>query len=306
MVPDYQALMLPILRVMEDGAERDSAWLRNAVATRLQLTAEDRAEMLPSGTQRRFDNRVAWARFYLERAGALRRIRRGTYAITDRGRQLLHDHPTEVNANTLTQFPEFNEFRARSGRRADAGDAPGESLAVDDAQSPTEQMASAFRQHTSALESDLLERIRQCDPDFFERLVLQVLVKMGYGGSVEEAGQHLGGSGDGGVDGVINEDQLGLDQIYVQAKRRTESTVGRPEVQAFVGALEGKGATKGVFITSSRFTDDAHEYANRVNRRVSLIDGERLARLMVRHGIGVTVGQSYLLQVIDEDFFLDE
>lgn len=303
-VPDFQSMMRPILDVLSDGQERDSKHLRAAIADAMGVTAEDRQELLPSGSQRRFDNRVGWAAVYLERAGALRRVRRGVFQITDRGKALLAANSEPVNAATLRQFAEFQDFR--KGVTSEESSAAAVSGAGnDESEPPLERMARAHVQHQNALASALLDRVRESDFTFFEHLVLKLLVAMGYGGSELDGSKHLGGSGDGGVDGMINEDVLGLDRIYVQAKRWT-NTVGRPDVQAFVGALEGKGATKGVFITTSNFSSDALDYVRGLTRRVILIDGKQLAGLMVRFGTGVRVTEPFPVQEIDEEFFLDD
>ncbi len=206
----------------------------------------------------------------------------------------------------LSQFPELVAFRKGGKGKERKTEVHAATKALDERRSPVERMAEARADHEAELTLGLLERIRGSDPTFFEQLVLKVLVAMGYGGSEEEAAEHLGSSGDEGVDGVIHEDRLGLDRIYVQAKRRTEGSVGRPEIQGFVGALDGKGANKGVFITASRFSPEAQEWADRLARSVVLIDGERLAALMIRFGVGVTTRETFAVQEIDEDFFTSE
>jgi restriction system protein len=213
---------------------------------------------------------------------------------------LLAQHPERVDLRVLQQFPEFVAFRAgaRTARRRQD-----RTIATETGIPPVERMAEAQAELDDSLAGELLARIRESDPTFFERLVLKLLIAMGYGGSEEEAAEHLGGIGDAGVDGLINEDRLGLDRIYVQAKRWTENPVGRPDVQAFVGALEGQGAAKGVFITASRFTDDARTYVDGLRRRVILIDGDQLAQLMIRHGVGATTRQVFMVKEVDEDFF---
>lgn len=262
--------------------------------------------LLPSGTGRLYDNRVAWAYVHLQQAGAIQRVARGTYRITPRGHELLVDNPERIDNKVLSQFPEVVAFRKGGKGKKRKLAVRQATEALDSEPSPIERLADAHADHQSELTAALLERIYSCHPTFFEQLVLKVLVKMGYGGSEEEAAEHLGGTGDGGVDGVIHEDRLGLDRIYVQAKRRTEGSVGRPEVQAFVGALDGKGANKGVFITSSHFSPDAQEWTDGLARNVALIDGERLAELMIRFGVGVTTQDTFLSHAIDEDFFLEE
>ena len=306
MIPDFQSIMRPLLDVLSDGNERDTVSLRDALAERFDVSLEERAQLLPSGTARLYDNRVAWAYVHLHRAGAIDRLRRGVYRITPRGVSLLGQQPERIDLKVLSQFPEFLEFRRATKGKKRQAEPSEEAATLDDGRSPTERLAGAHAEHQAEVTSALMDRIRTCHPTFFEQLVLKVLVAMGYGGSEEEASEHLGHSGDGGVDGVINEDSLGLDRVYVQAKRWAENPVGRPDVQAFVGALEGRGATKGVFITASHFTSDATEYAERLTRRVVLIDGQRLAELMMRFGVGVTTRETFPLQEVDEDFFFSE
>lgn len=295
-----------MLASLSNGEQRDTVWLREQLAKHFEVSADERARLLPSGTGRLYDNRVAWAFTHLFHAGAIERVVRGTYRITARGLKLLTENPERVNVKVLSQFPELIAFRKGGSGNRRKKEVREATEALDDDRSPVERMAEARADHESELTLDLLERIRVNDPTFFERLVLKVLVAMGYGGSEEEAAEHLGGSGDEGVDGVIYEDRLGLDRIYVQAKRRTEGSVGRPEIQGFVGALDGKGANKGVFITASRFSPEAHEWAERLARSVVLIDGERLAELMIRFGVGVTTRQTFAVQEVDEDFFTSE
>ena len=295
-----------MLDSLSDGEERDTVWLREQLAVHFNVSSEERARLLPSGTGRLYDNRVAWAYTHLSHAGAIERVARATYRITPRGLKLLADNPERINVKVLSQFPELVEFRkGGKGKRRKAA-VQEATRALDEARPPVERMAEARADHEDELTLDLLDRIRGSHPTFFERLVLKVLVAMGFGGSEEEAAEHLGGSGDEGVDGVIHEDRLGLDRIYVQAKRRTEGSVGRPEIQAFVGALDGKGANKGVFITASRFSPEAQEWADGLARRIVLIDGERLAALMIRYGVGVTTRETFPVQEIDEDFFSSE
>jgi restriction system protein len=305
-IPDFESIMRPMLDSLSDGEERDTVWVREQLAVHFNVSSEERARLLPRGTGRLYDNRVAWAFTHLYHAGAIERVARARYRITARGLKLLADNPERINVKVLSQFPELVEFRkGGKGKRRKAA-VHAAARVLDEARSPVERMAEARADHEDELTLDLLDRIRGSDPIFFERLVLKVLVTMGYGGSEEEAAEHLGGSGDEGVDGVIHEDRLGLDRIYLQAKRRTEGSVGRPEIQAFAGALEGKGANKGVFITASRFSPEAQEWADRLARRIVLIDGERLAALMIRYGVGVTTRDTFAVQEIDEDFFSSE
>jgi restriction system protein len=298
--------MRPMLELLADGAQRDTVWLRDQLANRFDVSTEERAQLLPSGTGRLYDNRVGWAYVHLQQAGAIERVARATYKITSRGAKLLADYPERIDVKVLSQFPELVAFRKGGKGKKRKLTVSEETQALDDEQSPIERLADAHSDHEAEITRALLERVRECHPTFFEQLVLKVLVKMGYGGSEEEAAEHLGGTGDGGVDGVIREDQLGLDRIYVQAKRRVEGSVGRPEIQAFVGALDGKGANKGVFITSSHFSSEARQWTDGLTRNVALIDGERLAELMIRFGVGVTTQDTFATHAIDEDFFIEE
>lgn len=298
--------MRPMLDSLSDGEERDTVWLREQLAAHFNVSSEERARLLPSGTGRLYDNRIAWAYTHLFHAGAIERVARARYRITSRGSKLLADNPERINVKVLSQFPELVEFRKGGRGKRRKAEVQEATRTLDEARPPIERMAEARADHEAEITLDLLERIRGSHPTFFERLVLKVLVAMGYGGSEEEAAEHLGGSGDEGVDGVIHEDRLGLDRIYVQAKRRTEGSVGRPEIQTFVGALDGKGANKGVFITASRFSPDAQEWADRLPGRIVLIDGERLAALMIRYGVGVATRETFPVQEIDEDFFSSE
>jgi len=299
-VPDFQLLMRPVLEALSSGQELSTADLRSILADRFGLSDDERVQLLPSGSGRLFDNRVGWANTYLQHAGAIERVRRGVYRITDRGRGLLDQNPDRVDVSVLQQFPEIAEFQARglSGRRREARTA-----SQDTGIPPIERMAEAQAELDDALAAELLIRLREIDPTFFERLVLKLLVAMGYGGSEEEAAEHLGGGGDEGVDGVISEDKLGLDRIYLQAKRWGEKPVRRPDVQAFVGALEGRAASKGVFITTSRFTAEARSYVEGLRQRVILIDGDQLAELMIRHDVGVTTRRIVAMKEVDGDFF---
>jgi restriction system protein len=273
------------------------------------LTPEERAQLLPSGKQRVLHNRAHWAKFYLLKAGLVSFPRRGTFAATDAGRALLASNPTQIDIDLLRQYPSFEEFY-----RGDHGDTEHVSArAVPPGQSdlpsatPEEQIEKAFITLQSALRTELLQRISQNTPEFFEELIIDLLVKMGYGGSRPDAASQLGRSGDGGVDGVINEDRLGLDRVYVQAKRYSEgNVVGRPAVQNFVGSLVGMGATKGVFVTTSKFSSEAMEYARHLRERVILIDGRRLAELMIEHEVGVRLNRAVEFKKIDEDYFDEE
>ena len=298
-IPDYQTLMQPVLRLLVDGQERNFTQLLPALADQFQLTDEERARLLPSGRQEMFRNRVHWASFYLLKAGLLERPRRGVLRISSRGVEALQ-RGEPINTAFLRQFPEFREF-VRGG----VADAEQVAQPVDvDAprQTPEEQLEAGYARHRASLTSDLLSKVKQCTPKFFEHVVVDLLVAMGYGGSRQDAGRAVGGTGDGGIDGIIKEDRLGLDGIYVQAKR-WDANIGRPAVQAFAGSLEGHRARKGVFITTSDFTADARDYVTRIEKRIVLISGAELADLMVEHGIGVTEITAYILKRLDTDYF---
>jgi len=303
-VPDFQMIMRPLLALLADGAEQPVAVLRGELAEQFSLTPEDLEEELPSGRAKTFANRVGWATTYLYRCGLLDRTSRSVYRITDRGRGVLESHPDRVDLSVLSQFEEFHEFRrARTDPRA-AQVADGAGAVVDGA-TPEERVAAAYRELRSALAADLLDRVLDHSPEFFEQLVLDVLHAMGYGGLRAEAVQRLGKSGDEGVDGVIREDTLGLDQIYIQAKR-WRNPVSRPDIQKFVGALHGQRATKGVFITTSTFSGEAIAYADNITPRVVLIDGKELTQLMIDHDVGVAVATRYDLKKVDQDYFVGD
>ena len=297
-LPKFHELLGPILDVLADGEERGRGEVLARVADSLNIPQEQREETIPSGASRLM-NRVWWGLTYLAQAGCITRPRRGHCQITERGRELRRTHPDGVGVADLEQFPEYQEFKQRGGTKAPETETNG----PHDQLTPVEQISTAVDQIEAAVAQDLVERIRNMPPEFIEKAVLRLLVAMGYGGSEGDA-QHLGGPGDGGIDGVINQDSLGLERIYVQAKRYgVDNTVGRPDVQGFVGALHGNGAAGGVFITTSRFTPDAVNFAKGINPRVILIDGARLGTLMIQYGVGVQETRTVRLVEVDEDFF---
>lgn len=302
-IPDYQSLMLPVLEIAARG-ETSVPVAETEVAVRFGLNEAEREQLLPSGKQRVLHNRIHWAKFYLSKAGYLESPRRGRFVITPAGKALLANPPTKFDTQYLLSIPAFREFYRNN--QADETVASSVQQAPATA-TPEEVIEAAFNATQAALRAELLERILQNDPSFFERLIVELLVAMGYGGSRRNAAAQLGRSGDGGVDGVINEDILGLDRVYVQAKRYGPgSSVGRPEVQAFTGSLVGLGATKGVFVTTSTFSLQAVEFAGRIPQRVILIDGKRLTELMIEHGVGVRSSRVIEFKRIDEDFFSEE
>jgi len=298
-LPKFHQYLGPILDALHDGTERPSREIVQRVADSMGIPEAQREETVPSG-EKRLSNRIFWGITYLMQAGCLQRPRRGVYAITDRGRQLRASRPDTVTLADLEPFPEYQEFRKRTRKNSTSADGSND---LTTELTPLEQIAASVDEIESAIAQDLVERIRIMPPEFLEKAVLRLLVAMGYGGSEGDA-QHLGGPGDGGFDGVINQDRLGLERIYVQAKRYAAgNTVGRPDVQGFVGALHGNGAAGGVFITTSRFSPDAVSFAKGINPRVILIDGARLGTLMIQYGVGVQETRAVKLVEVDEDFF---
>jgi restriction system protein len=259
--------------------------------------------MLPSGRQTTFANRTAWANVFLQRADLLERVSRGVYRITDEGRKVLAERPERIDMRFLERYPGYLEWRQRSIGIESAEGGRSAGTPADD-QTPEEQIEASHTALTAALQADLLERVREMSPGFFERLIVDLLIAMGYGGGRAEMGQAIGRSGDGGIDGMIKEDALGLDIVYVQAKRYAEGNgVGRSEVQSFAGSLDGVGATKSIFFGTSTFSQGARDYVGRISKRIVLIDGAELAQLMVRHNVGVRTRTTYEVKKIDEDYF---
>jgi restriction system protein len=299
-VPDYQTFMLPLLELASDQKEHALSEAYDTLATQFGLTESERIDMLPSGRQSRFENRVGWARTYLKKAGLIDSTGRGKFRITRRGLAVVKANPASITKEFLTQFPEFREFQARQNVRSENSDE-----ASEHERTPDEVLDSAYQVLRRTLAQDLLERIKSSSPRFFERVVVDLLLAMGYGGSGFDAGKIVGKSGDGGIDGIINEDKLGLDSIYIQAKRWA-GTVGRPTVQEFAGSLAGQKAHKGVLITTSQFSSEAREYTDRLEMKIVLIDGEQLTQLMIDHGVGVADKQVYAVKRIDEDYFAEE
>jgi restriction system protein len=311
-IPDYQSLMLPLLEALADGREYFVRDVRETIAATFGLGTTEREALLPSGKQPIFDNRLGWAKTYLAKAGLLTSVRRGVYQITDRGRSVVTSKPDRVDTAYLAKFPEFEEFRRKgdtepndrgSPSKVDAG--PLDVATAAPTATPQESLDAAYHQLRRAVETELLAAVKAASFGFFERLVVELLVKMGYGGSLKDAGKAIGRSGDDGLDGVIKEDHLGFDAIYVQAKR-WERTVGRPEVQAFAGSLEGVRGRKGVFLTTSTFSSDAREYVSRIEKKIVLVDGQQLSSLMTEFGIGVAPVSTYEVKRVDGDYFSEE
>lgn len=295
-IPKFQEITLPMLKLAADGEVWSLADAREEMAKHFQLTEEELAELLPSGRQARFANRVAWAKVYLERGGLLSSPKRAHFQITERGREVLQDPPNEVSIKFLSQYPEFQEFRSRSSKNIE-GESDDES-----SDTPEETLESAYLTIRKNLAAEVLERVKSCTPRFFEHLVVDLLLKMGYGRAGGGSGERVGQAGDEGIDGIISEDRLGLEMVYLQAKR-WEGTVGRPEIQKFVGALHGKRARKGVFITTGSFSADAAAYVQTIDPKVALVDGKQLAEYMIDFGLGVSLARAYEVKRIDTDYF---
>ena len=303
-VPDYQSLMLPLLQfAARKEAEISTNEAVEALARELSLTEDDLKEMLPSGVQSNFVNRVGWASTYMKKAGLLEATRSGFYLITVRGKELLRNQHKTITPKLLKQYPEFLEFQQLKGTRS--GDKIVESKSISEASTatPSEALESAYENLRDELAYELLGKLKKTSPSFFERIVVELLVKMGYGGSRTDAGKAIGKSGDGGIDGIIKEDKLGLDVVYIQAKRWDNNPVGRPDVMQFAGALQAQRASKGIFITTSRFTDDARNYVSQIDSKIVLIDGEQLTSLMIEYDVGVSTTSLYPVKKVDGDYF---
>lgn len=300
-IPDFQSIMRPLLEAHTDGKERVNRDLIAQLADHFGLTDEERREMLPSGGARLFDNRVGWAKSHVTQAGLLSSPRRAMSAITQRGLDVLRDYPGRIDLRILNGFDDYREFRNRKRTTEGQSDTTDE---VAESQTPEELLENSYQKVRQQIEAELLRQIMENPPDFLERVVVDLVVRMGYGGSRKDAGEALGRSGDEGIDGIIKEDPLGLDIIYLQAKR-WEGNVGRPEIQKFAGALQGQRARKGIFITTSSFSADAVEYVLRIDSKIILIDGARLTKLMFDHGIGVATASTYEVKRIDSDYFAD-
>jgi len=296
-IPPFQEITLPLLRIAADGKTRSLVEVRPELVRHFALTDEEIDELLPSGRQRRFTNRVAWAKVYLERGGLLESPDRGQFRITPRGLEVLENPPTSISIKYLQRFPEFLEFQSRP-KKSDTTDDSEEG----DTQTPEEALDDAYQSIRSGLASELLSQVKAASPKFFEQLVVELLLKMGYGRAGGGAGEAIGKSGDEGIDGIITEDRLGLEMVYLQAKR-WNGTVGRPDIQRFVGALHGRRARKGVFITTSNFSAEAISYVQTIDPKVALIDGAQLAEFMIDFNVGVSADRSYELKKIDSDYF---
>lgn len=302
-VPTYDQLMLPLLRLAGAGRASDLPTAEKLLAEEFQLSADDRALKLPSGQQTALRNRTGWASFYLMKAGLLNKPKRGFFEITSRGRDVLKSPPLNIDKAYLSTFPEFVEFLMGSSTNQGANSQPASTMnSGAESVTPDEALQGAYQQLRGELASEVLERLLNVSPEFFEQIVVELLVAMGYGGSRRDAGERIGKSGDGGIDGIIKEDKLGLDAIYIQAKR-WQGSVGRPEIQKFVGALHGQRARKGVFMTTSVFSAEARDYVLNIDVKVVLLDGTQIANLMIDFGVGVTPVATYVVKRLDSDYF---
>jgi restriction system protein len=315
-IPDYQTLMLPLLQIAGDGKEHSNTEVMGQLAKKFKLTDNELEQPLPSGGQPLFYNRVHWAKTYLSQAGLIRSTRRAHFQITERGEKTLRERPDKINVDYLTRFDEFKGFKDRtrqSQKSATRGSTDIESQTatpapiLDAQDTPDEVLRATVKSLDKALSKEVLDRILAAPPAFFEGLIVKLLLEMGYGGSREDAGRAIGKSGDGGIDGVIDQDRLGLDRVYIQAKRyKIDGPVSEPEVRAFSGSLGAAKADKGIFVTTSYFTKPAIDFAEKHPFKMVLIDGEQLTTLMIRHNIGVRIADTLYLKKIDEDFFSGE
>jgi restriction system protein len=303
-IPKYHELMLPMLNELASGNEKTISDLKNKLAKDFKLSEEELKELLPSGNQLIFDNRVGWARTYLKKAMLIESTRRGVFKITERGKKVLKEGVTAITATYLKKFDEFREFQNLEKSTDDLRE---EAQSVESESTPIELFEKSYKKIESDLKKEILEQILSCSPFFFEKLVVDLVINLGYGGSRKEAGEAFRTTGDGGIDGIIKEDKLGLDLIYLQAKRwKSDSCVGRPEVQKFAGALQGRRARKGIFITTSYFSSDAREFVGNIDSKIILIDGQELSSLMIESGTGVSTLSSYSIKRIDTDYFSED
>lgn len=300
-IPDYQSLMLPLLEFAGDKKEHSIQETIDHLSKLFDLSKSEKRELLPSGQQAIIDNRVGWARTYLKKAGLLESTKRGSYKITEKGLDVLKENPSKIDVKYLEKFPDFVEFRTMKKDEI-VSEKEDEYLTE---KTPQELIEIGYKKFRSELTQKLRKEIQSCSPDFFEKIVIDILLQMGYGGSRKDAGEALGRTGDEGIDGIIKEDKLGLEVIYIQAKR-WKGTVGRPEIHKFVGALQGQRAKKGIFITNSNFSKDAIEYVKTIEPKIVLIDGEQLAQLMIDNEVGVSKLNTYDIKTIDADYFTEE
>ncbi len=300
-VPVYQTIMLPLLELLGDRQEHSLRESIDSLASRFKLSPEQRKELLPSGRQAVFDNRVGWARTYMKKAGYIESTKRGFFRITESGLEVLKQNPKVINIKFLDQSSQFQEFLNISRKKQTSGVSE-----VGSELTPEETLAKVYDSLRNTLANDLLERLKSGSSSLFEDIVLDLLIAMGYGGSRRDAAEAIGRAGDEGIDGIIKEDRLGLDAVYIQAKKWDNTTVGRPEIQKFAGALQGQRAKKGIFITTSSFSREADEFASNIDNRIILLDGKKLVQLMIDHNVGVSLHTKYEVKKIDSDYFNEE
>jgi restriction system protein len=301
MIPKYHEIMLPLLKYLSDGKEHGLSETHDTLAKQFELSENELRELLPSGKQTIFRNRIGWARTYMKKAGLLNITRRAYFKISDRGLELLKENLNKIDAQFLTRYDEFVEFKSIKKENDDT-QLKSATSTDDIEQTPEESLEYAYQKLHSQLSKEVLDIVKSCSPSFFENLIIDLLITMGYGGSRKEAGQAMGKSGDGGIDGIINEDKLGLDVIYLQAKR-WENVVPVKEIRDFTGALASKKARKGIFITTSTFPQSVYDFVKQVEYKIILIDGERLSGLMIEYNIGVSTANTYHIKNIDSDYF---
>ena len=301
-IPDYQTFLLPLLKLAGDNQIHSIREAYQILPEQFNLTDEEKRELLPSGQQAVVNNRIGWARTYLKKASLITQPKRGQFQITERGQNVLRQNLDKIDLDYLTQFSEFQEFRMQKNKPEDADLEPQKPLSLIEKRNPQELLEYAYEEINNEISQELLDTVKAVSPGFFEKLVIDLLVKMGYGGSRKDAGQAMGKAGDEGIDGIIKEDRLGLDVIYIQAKR-WEAVVGRPEIQKFAGALQGQRAKKGIFITTSNFTKEALSFASNIDNKIILIDGEILTKLMIEHNVGISTASVYEIKKIDSDYF---
>ena len=310
MIPDYQSLMLPILKLVIDGQVHNIQDTIIDLAKQLNLSEDDLNEWLPSKSQKKFYNRVYWAKAHLKMAGVIENISKGQFKITTRGKEILNENPSFINVKYLTnKFEDYKNlisgYRKKNDNKSVFTNQENETDDLDLNQTPEEQIELGYQKIRASLQLEILNKLKSVHPTFFEKIVVELLVKMGYGGSIHDAGKAIGKSGDEGIDGIIKEDKLGLGVIYVQAKR-WEGVVGRPELHKFVGALAGQGAKKGIFITTSNFTKEAELYTPKNETKIVLIDGEKLSQYMIDYNLGVSIQNNYEIKKVDSDYFEEE
>lgn len=306
MIPSYEEIMLPFLKFLEDNKEHSLQESHDFLAKYFNLSDDEQRELLPSGQQPIFRNRLGWARTYMNKAGLLDSTRRAHFKITDRGLELLKSNPVEINTEILNRYPEFIEFRlfrkSKDGRQNSEDEVPKSYKEIESNITPEETLEYAFQKLRTELAKEVLDVVKSCSPSFFEKIVVDLLIKMGYGGSRKDAGQALGKSGDGGIDGIIKEDKLGLDTIYIQAKK-WENSVPVKEIRDFTGALASKKARKGIFITTSSFPQSVYDFVTQVEYKIILIDGQQLAFYMIENNVGLSTINEYKIKRIDSDYF---